>query len=205
MRKKFTLLCSMFLVLLVLTACSESDTGEATETEDEFVLRFPHIFETENPAHQAIENFKAEVEEKSEGRIQINLFPNGEIYTSDREIIEALQLKNADISLVGMPSLGSFDKNFFVLDLPYIFKDKTIAKTALQDELGERLSDSLENNGLKKISYGHESLRHILNNKRPITKPADLKGIKLRIQESEIQNDIFNAMGASPSPLSFGE
>lgn len=145
------------------------------------------------------------MEEKSEGRIKIELYPNGELYTSDREIIEAIQMGTTDISLVGTPSLGSFDKNFYVLDLPYIFKDKHVVKDALQGELGDKLAESLENHNLKKISWGHESMRHILNNKRPINSPEDLNGIKLRVQEAEIQMDIFEAMGSNPSPLSFGE
>lgn len=204
--KKYVTLLAVLLLTVILSACQESDTGAKNESnDDQIVLQFPTIFETENPAHTAIENFKAEVEEKSEGRIKIELYPNGELYTSDREIIEAIQMGTTDISLVGTPSLGSFDKNFYVLDLPYIFKDKHVVKDALQGELGDKLAESLENHNLKKISWGHESMRHILNNKRPINSPEDLNGIKLRVQEAEIQMDIFEAMGSNPSPLSFGE
>lgn len=206
MKKSFIPLLTVIFVILILGACSDDKAdGEKNSSDDKVVLRFPHIFETENPAHEAILNFKSEVEEESDGRIEIEIYPNGEIYGSDREIIEAIQLGNTDMSLVGSPSLGSFDENFFVLDLPYLFKDKTIAKEALQDELGSKLATSLEEHDLKKISYGHESLRHILNTKGPIESPSDLKGLKLRIQESEIQEDIFKAMGSNPSPLSFGE
>lgn len=211
MKRFWGMIAMMSLTFIVLAACNnereEKQEGsiDASGKKEEVVLSFPHIFEVGNPAHQAIENFKAEVEEKSDGRITIELFPNGELYSSDREIIEAIQLGNTDMSLVGAPSLGSFDENFYVLDLPYIFKNKQDAKAALQDELGEKLAASLENHTLKKISWGHESLRHILNSKRPVYTPEDLKGVKLRVQESEIQEDIFKAMGANPSPLAFGE
>lgn len=208
MRRFLLMLSVMSLSFVVLAACNNESGGnqeKGNDSGDEIVLHFPHIFEVGNPAHQAIEGFKAEVEEKSDGKITIELFPNGELYASDREIIEAIQLKNTDISLVGAPSLGSFDKNFYVLDLPYIFRNKRDAKSALQGELGEKLAESLEDHKLKKISWGHESLRHILNSKHPIYTPKDLEGVKLRVQESEIQEDIFKAMGANPSPLAFGE
>lgn len=204
MKLKSILLMLVLSLSVILAACSGS--AKSTDGKDEeIVLRFPHIVETDNPAHKAIELFKEEVEKESNGRIKVKIFPNAELYGSDREIIEALQLGNVEVSLVGTPSLGSFDKKFFVLDLPYIFDSKANAKKALSGELGDKLSASLEDINLKVMGYGHDSMRHILNNKKPIESPADLKGIKLRVQESEIQQDIFKAFGANPSPLSFGE
>lgn len=209
MKLKVFWFAMLFALAGVLTACSDGDKsadGASGESDgDEIVLRFAHIVEEDNPAHEAAGVFKEEIEKESDGRIKVELFPNGTLYGSDREIIEALQLGNIEVSIVGTPSLGNFNENFYVLDLPYIFEDKEAARTALSGELGDKLAESLESSNLKTLAYGYDGFRHVLNNKRPIEEPADMKGLKIRVQESELQQDIFSDMGSSPSPLAFGE
>ncbi len=212
MKLRFMLFALFFTVAGVLAACSDDQKpsddagGSDNDGEEQFVLRFAHIVEEDNPAHEAAILFKEEVEKESDGRITVNLFPNGSLYGSDREIIEALQLGNIELSTVGTPSLGNFDENFYVLDLPYVFKDKEVARTALAEELGDKLAESLkQKSNLVTLGYGYDGFRHVLNNKHAVEEPADMKGLKFRVQESELQQDIFSNLGTNPSPLAFGE
>lgn len=149
MKKKAFLLALVLSIVGILSACggSSSSGGDA-----EYTLKLPHIVQTENPAHKAAEHFKEEVEEKSDGRIAVEIYPNGEIYDSDRELIEALQSGNVDVSLVGTPSLGNFDESLYVLDLPFIFSDKEAPREALAGELGEELEANLEDINLKTLA-----------------------------------------------------
>ncbi|MBY7144518.1 TRAP transporter substrate-binding protein [Virgibacillus sp. NKC19-3] len=205
MRKNIFLLCFLSLMVL-LVSCSASDSsGEVSTDEAEFVLRLPHIVSTDNPAHIAALDFQEEVEEESDGRIEVQIFPNGELYDSDRELIEALQLNNIEISLVGAPSLGNFDERFYVLDLPFLFEDREAPRQALAGELGEELSNGLEDINLKVLGYGYDGFRHVLNSQHPIETLEDMNGLQLRVQESEIQEEMFNALGANASPLAYGE
>ncbi len=209
MKLRLFLFAMLFVLAGVLVACSDGEKSAGNKSDgdgkEEFVLRFAHIVEEDNPAHEAAVAFKEEIEKESDGRITVNLFPNASLYGSDREIIEALQLGNIEVSIVGTPSLGNFNENFYVLDLPYIFDDKEAARTALSGELGDKLAESLESSNLKTLAYGYDGFRHVLNNKKAIEEPADMKGLKIRVQESELQQDIFTDMGSSPSPLAFGE
>ncbi len=211
MKKNLFLLFFSIGIAVFLVACG-SDDGNSNSSEEgsggkdvQYTLKFPHIVPTDHPAHLASEVFKEEVEKLSDGKIEVEIFANGELYDSDREIIEAIQLGNADVSMVGTPSLGNFDERFYVLDLPLLFEDKDAPRNALTGELGEELSEGLEEINLKALGYGYDGFRHILNNKRPIETPEDLKGLKIRVQESEIQQDIFKELGTNASPLAFGE
>lgn len=209
-QKVFGLIFTLFIVSL-LAACGDSDDSSASEEttegsgDAEYVFRLPHIVQTDHPAHQAAEFFKEQVERESDGQIEIELFPNGELYGSDRELIEALQIGNVDISLVGTPSLGNFEESLYVLDLPFIFPNKEVPREALAGELGEELANKLEAINLKTLAWGYDGFRHLLNDKQPIESVEDLKGMKIRVQESELQQDIFVELGANASPLSFGE
>ncbi|AXI01219.1 C4-dicarboxylate ABC transporter substrate-binding protein [Sporosarcina sp. PTS2304] len=210
MKNKWLLIAMSALIVVFLSACSGDSDNSATGEEgkggkDTYTLKFPHIVPTDHPAHKAALVFKEEVEEKSDGRVKVEVFANGELYGSDREIIEAIQLGNADVSMVGTPSLGTFDERFYVLDLPFLFATKEEPREALAGDLGKELSEGLGDINLKGLGYGYDGFRHVLNNKRPITKPEDMKGLKIRVQESEIQQDIFNTLGANASPLAFGE
>lgn len=212
MKKNFLLLFLSIGLAVFLAACGSDDGDKGSSGGDsdggkdvQYSLKFPHIVPTDHPAHIASEVFKEEVEKLSDGQIEVEIFANGELYDSDREIIEAIQLGNADVSMVGTPSLGNFDERFYVLDLPLLFEDKDAPRNALAGELGEELSKGIDEINLKVLGYGYDGFRHVLNNKHPIEKPEDMKGLKIRVQESEIQQDIFNELGANASPLAFGE
>lgn len=211
MRKRSLFIFGIISLMVLLAACSDDSKGKGTEEsaassgDAEYLIRLPHIVSTDNPAHIAAESFKEEVEKESNGRIEVQIFPNGELYASDRELIEALQLNNIEMSLVGTPSLGNFDKRFYVLDLPFIFKDREVPRAALAGELGEELSKGLEDINLKALGYGYDGFRHVLNSKHPIETLEDMKGLKIRVQESEIQEALFNALDANASPLAYGE
>lgn len=209
MKKLRSKLVVLLFVVGLLAACSEGDNGDGDASggggDGDYTLRISHLIATDNAAHIAAELFKEEVEKNSDGQIKVEIYPNGELYGSDRETIEAIQLGNIEMTIGGTTTLGNFDQNFYILDLPFLFKDKFIAREALSGELGEKLTENLDEINLKSLGFGYDGIRHITNNIKPIEELADLKGIKLRVQESEIQQDIFNALGTNPSPLAYGE
>lgn len=210
--KKIIFVVCLFSLMFIVGCTSggdEASTGNDEENDstgdEEYVIRLPHIVSTENPAHIAALDFKEDVEEESKGKVKVQIFPNGELYSSDRELIEALQLNNIEMSMVGTPSLGNFDERFYVLDLPFLFENRDVPRKALSSELGEELSSGLEEINLKALGYGYDGFRHVLNSKHPIESLEDMEGLKVRVQESEIQEEIFNALHANASPLAYGE
>ena len=135
----------------------------------------------------------------------MEIYPNGSLFGSDREAIEAVQLGNVEMTIPAVAPLASFNKKFMVFDLPFIFDDNEAAYKALDGELGQGLLEDLEKNDLKGLVFAENGFRHMSNHKGPITSPADLKGMKFRTLENPVHTETFKAFGANASPFSFGE
>jgi tripartite ATP-independent transporter DctP family solute receptor len=101
--------------------------------------------------------------------------------------------------------LGGFVPKMFVVDLPFLFRDKEHAYKVLDGPIGRGLLDAFSEKGIKGLAFWENGFRNITNNVRPIEKPEDLKGIKIRTMENKIHLASFKAWGASPTPMAWGE
>lgn len=205
--KKLLILLSM--LALVLAACgrptTNGSTGDAEGDQDVYTIRIAHLVPEEQSSHIAAVTFKEKLEKESNGRLKVEIYPNGSLFGSDREAIEAVQLGNVEMTIPAVAPLASFNKKFMVFDLPFIFNDNEAAYKALDGELGQGLLKDLEKNSLKGLVFAENGFRHMSNNKGPITAPADLKGLKYRTLENPVHTETFKAFGANASPFSFGE
>jgi len=203
------LLVLLSITVLVLAACGRPSTsGKSKEDgndQEVFTIRIAHLVAEEQSSHVAALTFKEKLEKESNGRLKVEIYPNGQLFGSDREAIEAVQLGNVEMTIPAVAPLASFNKNFMVFDLPFIFDDHEAAYKALDGELGESLLKELEKNSLKGLVFAENGFRHMSNNKGPITSPNDLKGLKYRTLENPLHTDTFKAFGANASPFSFGE
>ena len=204
------LLVLLSILVLVLAACgrpatnvSKGDNGE--EDQEVFTIRIAHLVPEEQSSHVAAVTFKEKLEKESNGRLKVEIYPNGSLFGSDREAIEAVQLGNVEMTIPAVAPLASFNKKFMVFDLPFIFDDNEAAYKALDGELGQGLLKDLEKNDLKGLVFAENGFRNMSNHKGPITSPADLKGMKFRTLENPVHTETFKAFGANASPFSFGE
>ena len=207
--KKLLVLLSVFLVL-VLAACgrpatnvSKGDNGE--EDQEVFTIRIAYLVSEEQSSHLAAKTFQEKLEKESDGRFKVELYPNGQLYASDREAIEAVQLGNVEMTIPAVAPLASFNKKFMVFDLPFLFEDNEAAYRALDGELGEQLLAELDNNDMKGLVFAENGFRHMSNNNGPIQGVEDLAGLKYRTLENPVHTDTFKAFGANASPFAFGE
>ena len=137
------------LLTLVLAACGRPDSGgdKATsggEGDESYTIRISHLVPEEQSSHIAAIAFKEKLESESDGRLKVELYPNGQLYPSDREAIEAVQLGNVEMTIPAVAPLASFNEKFMVFDLPFLFNDYEAAYRALDGELGQELLDDLE-------------------------------------------------------------
>jgi len=204
------LLVLLSILALVLAACgrpatsvSKGDNGE--DDQEVFTIRIAHLVPEEQSSHVAAVTFKEKLEKESNGRLKVEIYPNGSLFGSDREAIEAVQLGNVEMTIPAVAPLASFNKKFMVFDLPFIFNDNEAAYKALDGELGQGLLKDLEKNSLKGLIFAENGFRNMSNHKGPITSPADLKGLKFRTLENPVHTETFKAFGANASPFSFGE
>ncbi|MGJ9384379.1 DctP family TRAP transporter solute-binding subunit [Salipaludibacillus sp. CF4.18] len=204
----------MLLIVLVISACgrpsggdsvSESNSSGSGDGDKKYKLNVSHVIQEEASGHVAAELFKKNVEERTDGQIEIELYPNGQLYGSDREAIEAVQLGNLEMTLVAAAPVASFNSKFMVFDLPFLFKDREAAHKAIDGELGQLLLEDLESNSIKGLAFAENGFRHMTNNKGPIESPDDLKGLKFRTLENPLHTSTFNDFGANASPFAYGE
>lgn len=163
-----------------------------------------HVVSTETAQHEAFIEFKRLVEERSEGRITVDVFPDGQL-GGEREMIESTQVGDIQIASPSVGVLANFSKALQVFDFPFIFKDIETAHAVLDGEFGQGLLKGLEKNGLIGLNYGELGWRHFSNSKHEVVTPADVKGIKLRTMEVPMHIAYWKEEGANPTPLAYTE
>lgn len=220
--KKWMSILLVSALALSLSACgdekkSEASNGTDTKTEPaseggavdtsnaEYTIRVGHTLQESTPSHEMfIEAFKPYVEEKSGGRIKVEIYPNSSL-GGERQMVEACQIGTLEIAYVTTAVVANFDSKFKVFDLPFLFNDLSIARQAMDGELGDTVAADLEKSDLKFLCYAENGFRMVTNNKGPITTPENLKGIKIRTMENSIHMRAFELLGASPTPMAFTE
>ena len=192
----------VLITVLILSACGRPNIDEQTGQK---TIRIAHLVNPTQSTHIMSEEFKKQVEEESDGRLRVELYPSGSLFPSDREAIEAVQLGNVEMTIPALASVSGFDQDFMILDLPYLFEDTEEAYSVLDGPFGQGLLDGLEDVNIKGLVYGENGFRHITNNIQPVHTPKDIEGQKMRTLESPVHADVFNAFGANASPFAFGE
>ena len=156
-------------------------------------------------AHIAsVEFLKPYIEEHSKGQIVVELFPNG-VLGSDRQAIESTMMGTLTATITVVPALATFEPKFQILDLPFIFDNRDEAMEILDGAFGEKLSSFLPARNMINLCFFPSGFRNITNNRGPIEKVADLKNMKIRTMENPIHMATFRALGANPTPVSYGE
>lgn len=206
MKRLISMLMAGFMVM-ALTACG-SNTDEKTSDKSggkaEFTMKVGHTLQEGTPPGIAWEKFKKEVETNSKGRIKVELYPNSSL-GSERVMFESCQMGSLEVAYGTTSVLANFDKNFEVLDLPFLFSNEKAARKAMTGELGKKVASGLDKINLSLLTYMENGIRHVTNNARPIVVPDDLKGLKIRTMENSIHMSAFKHMGASPTPMAFTE
>jgi C4-dicarboxylate-binding protein DctP len=168
------------------------------------VIKFSHVVAVDTPKGQAAEYFKKLAEERTKGAVKIQAYPNRQLY-KDKEEMEALQLGAVHMLA---PSLAKFAplgvKEFELFDLPYIFDGYTALHAITTGPVGKKLLDKLEVKGVRGLAYWDNGFK-VMSANKPLKKPADFKGLKMRIQSSKILDAQMRALGAIPQVMAFSE
>ncbi|MBK7629507.1 MAG: TRAP transporter substrate-binding protein [Ignavibacteriales bacterium] len=174
------------------------------KTTDIRTIKIGHGLDQFHPVHKAMEFMAGRVAEKSNGKILMSIYPSQQLGT-ERECLELLQIGSLGMTKVSSSVLEGFSPNFKVFSLPYIFRDDEHKFKFFESDFGRGLLRSTEKFWLRGLCYYDAGSRSFYTKNKPIIKPDDLKGLKIRTQESPTSVKLVNALGGSATPISWGE
>ena len=168
-------------------------------------FKFAHSGSLEHQYHIGAEYFKKLVEERSGGEIRVNVFPQAQL-GSEREEAEGVRMGTIEMTAIAAGgALPSFVPEMQVLGVPYLFKTRTQVYSVLDGAVGDELNGYIKNKGFVNLAFWEVGFRNFTNNVRPIAAPADMKDMKIRVQESKIWMEFIKRLGAIPTPIPFSE
>lgn len=197
---KFTV-SKLFTILGASVALSFSANALAQKPT---VIKFSHVVAESTPKGQGALKFKEVAEKLLPGKVEVQVFPNSQLFGDAKEM-EAVLL--GDVQLIA-PSLSKFDrytKQVQLFDLPFLFDDMAAVDRFQHSEDGVKLLNSMTNRGLKGLAYWHNGMKQLSTNKDKLVLPEDVKGLKFRIQASDVLEEQFRELGANPQKLAFSE
>lgn len=205
--KKVMLISMISLFLLVATACSGGSGKKTTATKDDpIVIKFSHVTSIDSVKGKAAERFAELVKEKTEGKAKVEVYPSSQLY-GDNDELDALVSGNVHMIAPSVTKMVKLDPRWQYVDMPYLFKDQEHVHKFFNSDVAKTLlnSEKLAANDVMGIAFWENGFKHFTNNKRPLKKPEDFKGIKFRAQAGKVLEAQFKALGAGSATIAFGE
>ncbi|WP_171656073.1 TRAP transporter substrate-binding protein [Paenibacillus foliorum] len=209
MKKQY--LVVFILILFLLSSCSNKTGLKSTEEQNKnqadnkkSKITISHEVSEDMTKHTMFQKFKELVEKNSNGKFDVEIFPNAQL-GGDDEAVASTQQGNITISAPSAALLGNFSPALQVFDLPFIFKDSKTAHQTLDGDVGSNLLKKLEDKGLVGLGFSENGWRQLTNSKKSITSPDQLNGLKIRTMNSPIHITAWKQLGANVTPMSFTE
>lgn len=187
-----SVLCSILLASFSLSAQAAP-----------IVIKYSHVVADTTPKGQAALKFKEVAERLLPGKVEVQVFPNSQLFGDGKEM-EALLLGDVQILAPSLAKFGKYTKKIQIFDLPFLFDDIDAVGRFQASDKGRELLTSMADKGIVGFGYIHNGMKHLSANK-PLLTPADAKGLKFRIQPSEVLEAQFHAVGANPQKIAFAE
>ena len=166
-------------------------------------LKFSHVVAENTPKGQMANKFKELVAERLAGKVEVEIFPNGQLF-GDNKVLEALLLGDVQLASPSLSKFKKYTKKLQIFDLPFLFDDMAAAERFQQSDAGQGLLKSVEKKGLIGLGYMHNGMKQMSASK-PLHVPADAKGLKFRIMSSDVLAAQFEAVGATPLKKPYSE
>jgi TRAP-type transport system periplasmic protein len=193
-------IASFFLAAAFLVPAVFPGVVQAQKIELSIAHQAPPTF-----VYQIIsEKFKEMLESKTGDKVKVNIFHSGQL-GQEKEYIEGQMMGTADIALVTSGLLTLWEPLMVYIDLPYLYRDVEHANKVANGPIGEEINKKLEKHGIMVLVCGDMGFQSLYNRKKPVNKPDDFAGMKIRVIQNPMQIDLMNAWGAQAVPMNFGE
>ncbi len=191
---------SKLSVLTVCLALLVAFNGQAAE----YTLKFANPVPKDHSWGRAADEFSKMVADVTGGKVEVQVFHAGAL-GKIREVLEMAKVGTVDFVLSGTGHVTGYVPEIGITVLPYLWKDTQTMFEALDGPFGQWLGERLSAQGYEIVGWWDNGFRHVTNNARPITKVADMKGIKIRCLPAKVHVDFFKALGAAPTPMGWTE
>jgi tripartite ATP-independent transporter DctP family solute receptor len=183
------------LVCVMLSCKKEGDTK---------TFYLAHTLPQGHPVHKGILEFKKALYKKSGGKIDVKIFPDGQL-GSEREALELLQIGSVAITKVSAATLSNFVPEYHMFGIPYLFRNKQHQFDVLEGEIGKSILEKGSKFWLRGLCYYDAGSRSFYTSNKAIRTPEDLKGLKIRVMNNQMAINMVNALGGSATPMAYGE
>lgn len=207
MKNKLISSFAFLLIISALTSCTNKESSESKANANrvpEFVFTYAENQATDYPTTQGAYKFAELVKEKTNGRIEIMVVEDGES-GDEKSVIEQLQFGGIDFARVSLSPLSELVPKLNVLQMPYLYTGAEHMWKVLDGDIGDEFMASFDGSNMVALSWYDAGARNFYNSKRPVTSLEDIKGLKIRVQESELMINMIEALGAKPVPMAYSE
>ena len=205
--KKFAAMALAATMVLGLAGCGSSGSAQTSDTataENPLVLTLAHGLSESHTVHIAMTEFAEKVEEGTNGRIKVEIYPNGQL-GSENENMEQLMAGVISMTKISAPGLATYNEAYHTFGLPYIFDDTEDFYHKMDSQEMRDFFLSTEEDGFVTITYYTSGARSFYTKDTPIRTPDDLKGLKIRVQDMQSQTDMLEALGGTPVAMAYGD
>ncbi len=189
---------------LILCVAAVFAVSGGAFAQQPIVIKFSHVVAQDTPKGKGADFFKQKAEELTKGRVKVEVYPNSTLY-KDKEEMEALQLGAVQMLAPSLAKFGPLGvKEFELFDLPFIFDNYEELHRVSTGPVGKSLLKKLESKGILGLAYWDNGFK-VMSANKPLRNPEDMKGLKMRIQSSNVLEAQMRAVGALPQKMAFSE
>ena len=202
LHKGLALLCTAMLALgtLLVSGC-----GQESRADNRRIIRIGHAQPQNHPEHEAFVAFKEYIENELGDKYRVEIYPS-ELLGSQTNLVQLTQTGAIDMCVVGNAMLSSFSREVDIFNIPYLFAGTEVFDAAINDpKVTEPIFRNTQKAGFKVVGWVNVGTRNFYTVNTPINSPADMKGLKLRVQQSNINVRMMQLLGANATPMNFGE
>ncbi len=217
MFKKLIIITKLMLIVFIVSSCTKNNREKASVKNNklqkkvvkkvrkvEFTLKFSHVVSDDTPKGKAAKFFKKRLEELSNGRIDVQIYPNSELY-KDNVVLNAVKEGSIQMACPSFSKFRDIVPQLALFDLPFLFRDMNHIHKVQDSEIGKKLKKMVENQGFTVLDFWDNGFKQMTSSKRALLLPEDAKGQKFRIMNSEVLKAQFKVLEAESEVMPFSK
>lgn len=201
------LLAIILLLVFAVVAAGCGGGGKPADKGGEYkaTMKLTSTQTMQHPYNVGAQKFADLIKERTNGRIQITIYPDSQLGKGEREMLEGLQQGTIDIYVGSTGPVGNFSPTMNILDIPFLFRDNAHVDKVLDGPIGQQLLTDLEKANLVGLAFWENGFRNLTNSRQAVKTPEDAKGLKIRVMENKVHLLAWKTAGLNPTPMAWGE